>query len=86
MENGCENLCRLFCDVDDVTYGGLKKDVYKRQAGYIATFLFLFARLNQPKGYENLLADIALNCRPLLYSLILYILLKSEDVYKRQDV
>ena len=36
-------------------------------AGYIATFLFLFARLNQPKGYENLLADIALNCRPLLY-------------------
>ena len=47
-------------------------------AGYIATFLFLFARLNQPKGYENLLADIALNCRPLLYSLILYIILKSE--------
>ena len=43
-------------------------------AGYIATFLFLFARLNQPKGYENLLADIALNCRPLLYSLILYII------------
>ena len=25
VENGCENLCRLFCDVDDVTYGGLKK-------------------------------------------------------------
>lgn len=47
-------------------------------AGYIATFLFLFARLNQPKGYENLLADIALNCRPLLYSLILYIILKPE--------
>ena len=47
-------------------------------AGYIATFLFLFARLNQPKGYENLLADIALNCRPLLYSLILYILLKPD--------
>ena len=47
-------------------------------AGYIATFLFLFVRLNQPKGYETLLADIALNCRPLLYSLILYIILKSE--------
>ena len=25
VENGCEKLCRLFCDVDDVTYGGLKK-------------------------------------------------------------
>lgn len=25
VENDCENLCRLFCDVDDVTYGGLHK-------------------------------------------------------------
>ena len=25
VENGCEELCSLFCDVDDVTYGGLKK-------------------------------------------------------------
>ena len=24
-ENGCPELCRLFCDVDNVTYGGLKK-------------------------------------------------------------
>ena len=24
VENECENLCRLFCDVDDVTYGELK--------------------------------------------------------------
>jgi hypothetical protein len=23
VENGCPELCRLFCDVDDVTYGGL---------------------------------------------------------------
>lgn len=25
VEAGCPALCRLFCDVDDVTYGGLKK-------------------------------------------------------------
>lgn len=25
VENGCAQLCHLFCDVDDVTYGGLKK-------------------------------------------------------------
>lgn len=25
VENDCPELCRLFCDVDDVTYGGLKK-------------------------------------------------------------
>lgn len=30
VENGCENLCRLFCDVDDVTYGDLKKLGFSR--------------------------------------------------------
>lgn len=30
VENGCEDLCRLFCDVDDVTYGGLKKIGFTR--------------------------------------------------------
>lgn len=25
VENGCPELCPLFCEVDDVTYGGLKK-------------------------------------------------------------
>lgn len=29
-ENGCLELCRLFCDVDDVTYGGLKKIGFTR--------------------------------------------------------
>lgn len=29
-ENGCEELCPLFCDVDDITYGGLKKIGFKR--------------------------------------------------------
>ncbi len=30
VENGCEKLCPLFCDVDDVTYGGLKKLGFSR--------------------------------------------------------
>ena len=30
VENGCEELCRLFCDVDDVTYGGRKKIGFTR--------------------------------------------------------
>ncbi len=30
VENGCPNLCRLFCDVDDITYGGLKKIGFSR--------------------------------------------------------
>mgnify|MGYP004555193931 CR=1 FL=1 len=29
-ENGCAELCRLFCDVDDVTYGGLRKIGFTR--------------------------------------------------------
>ena len=30
VENGCEKLCRLFCDVDNITYGGLKKLGFSR--------------------------------------------------------
>lgn len=30
VENNCEELCKLFCDVDDVTYGGLKKIGFTR--------------------------------------------------------
>lgn len=29
-ENGCPQLCKLFCDVDDVNYSGLKKMGFKR--------------------------------------------------------
>ena len=29
-ENGCAELCRLFCDADNVTYGGLKKIGFAR--------------------------------------------------------
>lgn len=30
VENGCEELCHMFCEVDDVTYGGLKKMGFTR--------------------------------------------------------
>ncbi len=30
LENGCPELCRLFCDVDNITYGGLKKMGFNR--------------------------------------------------------
>ena len=30
VENGCEKLCRLFCDVDNITYDGLKKLGFSR--------------------------------------------------------
>lgn len=30
VENGCEKLCRLFCDVDNITYDKLKKLGFSR--------------------------------------------------------
>ena len=30
VENGCLELCRLFCDVDNITYDGLKKIGFSR--------------------------------------------------------
>ena len=30
VENGCHELCRLFCDVDNITYDGLKKIGFSR--------------------------------------------------------
>ena len=30
VENECPELCRLFCDVDDISYGGLKKIGFSR--------------------------------------------------------
>ncbi len=29
-ENGCEKMCRIFCDADNVTYGGLRKLGFSR--------------------------------------------------------
>lgn len=48
------------------------------EAGYIQTFLLLFGRLFSEKGYEELLSDIALSFRPVLYGLILSISMAEE--------
>jgi DNA-binding CsgD family transcriptional regulator len=55
---------------------------------YLTTFILLFSRLSNNQEYTNLLKDVAMNCRPLLYGLIINILLKSElpksikEIYK----
>jgi DNA-binding CsgD family transcriptional regulator len=45
---------------------------------YLTTFILLFSRLSNNQEYDNLLPDVAMNCRPLLYGLIINIILKSE--------
>jgi DNA-binding CsgD family transcriptional regulator len=44
---------------------------------YLTTFVFLFSRLSTNDA-DDLLYDVALNCRPLLYGLIINVLLKSD--------
>lgn len=49
------------------------------EAGYIQAFLMLFSRLGDAKGYEALLADIAMAFRPVLYGFCLFLLLKEQE-------
>jgi len=46
---------------------------------YLTTFILLFSRLSNNSG-NNLLYDVAMNCRPLLYGLVINILLKSNSL------
>jgi len=46
---------------------------------YLTTFVLLFSRLSNNNDYSNLLHDVAMNCRPLLYGLIINILLKGDS-------
>lgn len=55
VENGCPELCPLFCDVDDVTYGGLKKMGFAEQkpwgmVGIAVIFIFIE---NSEKDFEG---------------------------------
>lgn len=45
--------------------------------GFLTTFILMFARLSNSKETDTLMQDVALNCRPLLYALILQVLLKD---------
>ena len=48
------------------------------EAGYIQTFLLLFGRLFSERGYDELLSDIALCFRPVLYGFILSLSMTEE--------
>lgn len=57
------------------------------EAGYIQTFLLLFSRLADEKGYEALLSDIAMAFRPVLYGFCFFLLLREQEqiVEKQED-
>ena len=45
VENDCEELCPLFCDVDDITNGGLKKIGFKRTKSSLLRILTEILRI-----------------------------------------
>mgnify|MGYP003278960671 CR=1 FL=1 len=48
------------------------------EAGLIQTFLLLFMRLSDAKGYAEVLQDVALCFRPILYGLFIKVILAKE--------
>lgn len=54
-------------------------------AGYLTTFVLLFSRLSSNQEYEHLLLDVALSCRPLLYSLIINALCFEDNKKVREE-
>jgi DNA-binding CsgD family transcriptional regulator len=46
---------------------------------YLTTFILLFSRLSGSQNTDRLLYDVAMNCRPLLYGLIINILLRGDE-------
>lgn len=54
-------------------------------AGYLTTFIFIFARMSGVINIETVLKEIVINFRPLLYAFILYLLLKGEGEDKKKE-
>jgi DNA-binding CsgD family transcriptional regulator len=50
--------------------------------GYLTTFILMFARLSNSEETATLMHDVALNCRPLLYALVIQALLKDTAATK----
>ena len=66
---------------------GMSVEVLKVSAGwnamltaYLTTFILLFSRLSGSQNTDRLLHDVAMNCRPLLYGLIINILLQGNTM------
>jgi DNA-binding CsgD family transcriptional regulator len=66
---------------------GMSMEEMKASAGwnamltaYLTTFILLFSRLSGPQNTDRLLYDVAMNCRPLLYGLIINILLRGDGM------
>jgi DNA-binding CsgD family transcriptional regulator len=54
--------------------------------GYLTTFILMFARLSSGEGTDTLMYDVALNCRPLLYALMIQFLLKDMPSLKANSI
>lgn len=51
-------------------------------SGYITTIFFLFARMNEIQKADELVSQIALNCRAILYGTVFYTIFRQDDEKK----
>lgn len=51
-------------------------------SGYIVTIFFLFARMNEIQKTNELISQIALNCRAILYGTVFYTIFRQDDEKK----
>lgn len=52
-------------------------------AGYLQTFILLFIALSAKMTKDNLTEEIAVNCRPILYGLCLWVIFSNDAETKR---
>jgi DNA-binding CsgD family transcriptional regulator len=75
----------IFLSLSSIKRGMKKQDICSILSwnaivvSYLTTFIFLFMSLSTMKTTDNLLMEIALNCRTLLYGFIIFVLLKSDE-------
>lgn len=84
---GCIILCVPYLEK------GIRREEFKRifrknaiMAGYLETFMLIFVSMIQKKiAPEELLAELALDLRPLFYGFVCYVVFKEEACPKIQE-
>lgn len=55
------------------------------EAGYIQTFLLLFICMSDKKEYDELMVDVVMNFRPVLYGFCLFVLFMQKEEEQEEE-
>lgn len=88
---GCLLLCVPYLEKDMYQKPGrwrALEAIFKKNAitaGYLETFMLIFVSMLQERvSWEEVLAELALDLRPLFYGFVCYIILKDEPAHDSQ--